>query len=156
VFVPSGIDRWPIQRTIEAHGKPGTPMMSPQLYPTFEEVIKLSRLLQDHGEHNNQQLLHRELTEQTVSTDINRGFPTGRVNRQGGKGHYEKGFWLSPPNWAGCDLRTTGMAGFGGNFVIIMPNNTMGLRFAAGNEEDPSTWDSCGIRRVTHGLKPFC
>ncbi len=156
VFAPLGIDRLPIRRTIEADGKAGTPMMSTGLYPTFEEVVKLSMLLQNHGSFNNEQLLHRELTAQTVSSDMNRGFPNGWVNRQGGKGHYEKGFWLSPQNWAACNLRTTGMAGFGGNYVIIMPNRTIGIRFADGHDDDPYTWDSYGIRSVSHRLKPFC
>ena len=48
------------------------------------------------------------------------------------------------------------MAGFGGNYVIIMPNGTIGLRFADGAEDDPGTWDSFGIRSVSHELKPFC
>ena len=130
--------------------------MSTGMYPTFGEVIKLSRLLQNHGEFGNKQLLHRELTEQTISFDMNRGFPNGWVNRQGGKGHYEKGFWLSPQNWSGCNLRTTGMAGFGGNYVIIMPNRTIGIRFADGYDDDPYTWDSYGIRSVSHRLRPFC
>jgi CubicO group peptidase (beta-lactamase class C family) len=156
VFVPLGIDRLPIARTIETNGKPGVPLMSVGMYPTFEEVIKLSRLLQNHGEYNNQQLLHRELTARTVSPDIDRGFANGWVNRQGGKGHYEKGFWLSPQDWSGCNLRTTGMAGFGGNYVIIMPNGTIGIRFADGHDDGPYTWDSYGIRSVSHSLRPFC
>lgn len=156
VFAPLGIDRLPIQRTLEADGRPGTPMMSAGLYPIFEEAVKIARLLQNHGEHDGRQLLHRELTARTVSTDMDRGLPNGWVNRQGGKGHYEKGFWLSPQNWADCDLRTTGMAGFGGNYVIIMPNGTIGLRFADGAKEEPGTWDSFGIRSVSHELRPFC
>ncbi|MCP4768046.1 MAG: serine hydrolase [Gammaproteobacteria bacterium] len=156
VFAPLGIDRLPVERTIEAGGKPGIPLLSTGMYPTIEEIMKLSRLLQNHGEFNNQQLLHRELTAQTVSSDINRGFPNGWVNQQGGKGHYEKGFWLSPQDWSGCDLRTTGMAGFGGNYIIIMPNGTIGLRLADGHDDDPATWDSYGIRSVSHSLRPFC
>jgi DUF971 family protein len=48
------------------------------------------------------------------------------------------------------------MAGFGGNYVIIMPNDTIGIRFADGHDDGPYTWDSYGIRSVSHSLRPFC
>ena len=157
VFTPLGIDRLPVRRTIEPDGKLGTPMLAAGMFVTFEEALKIARLLQDHGRFNGTPLLHRELTERAVSTETNRGFPTGWRNREGGEGRYEKSFWLTHhEDWFGCALRIPTMAGYGGNYVSIMPNRTIGLRFADGHDDDPATWDSYGIRSISDRLRSFC
>ena len=66
-------------------------------------------------------------------------------------------FWLTPHlQWFGCDLRVPVMAGFGGNYLAVMPNRTIGLRFADGHDDDPHTWDSYGIRSVSNRVRSFC
>ena len=103
------------------------------------------------------QLLHRDLTARAVSNGMERGYPNGWRTKEGGEGHYEMSFWLTPQEiWPNCSLRIPVMAGFGGNYVIIMPNRTIGLRFADGNDNDPSTWDSYGIRNISDRIRSFC
>lgn len=157
VFAYLGIDRLPVRRTIEPDGRPGTPMLAAGMFVTFEEALKIARLLQDHGALNGRQLLHRELTQRAVSTDMNRGFPTGWRNREGGEGRYKMSFWLTHHKRRfGCTLRIPTMAGFGGNYVSLMPNRTIGLRFADGHDDNPATWDSYGIRSMSDRVRPFC
>ncbi len=157
VFAPLGIDLLPVKRTIEPNGKPGTPMLAAGMYVTIEETLKIARLFQDHGQFNGKQLLHRELTQRAVSTELNRGFPTGWRTKEDGEGHYEMSFWLTHhERWLGCSLRIPTMAGFGGNYVSIMPNRTIGLRFADGHDDNPATWDSYGIRSISDRVRSFC
>ncbi len=127
------------------------------MYPTIEETLKLARLLQDYGEFKGRQLLHRELTRQALSNDMARGLPTGWHYEEGGEAHYDKSFWLTPhKSGFFCRVRLPGMAGFGGNYIFIMPNRTIGLRFADGHDDDPHTWNSYGIRSISNRVRPFC
>lgn len=157
VFAPLGIIRMPVRRTLEPDGRPGTPLFGYGLYATIDESLKVARLLQNHGEFEGIQLLHRELTKQAVSTDMERGYPNGWRGKGRAEGHYKTSFWLTPHEQTfSCDLRIPVMAGFRGNYIIIMPNGTIGLRFADGHDENPDTWDSNGIRDVSNRIRPFC
>lgn len=157
VFTPLGIERLPVRRTIEPDGRLGTPLLGAGLYITVEEALKIARLLQDLGEMDGEQLLHRDLTKRALSTDMQRGYPNGWRGKGRTEGHYEMSFWLTPhEQMLGCDLRIPVMAGFGGNYLIIMPNRTIGLRFADGHDDNPDTWDSAGIRDVSNRIRSFC
>jgi len=157
VFAPLGIGRLPVRRSVEPGGRRGTPLLAAGMYPTVGETLKLARLLQDHGAFDGRQLLHRALTERAMSPAMDRGIPTGWRYAEGGEAHYEKGFWLIPHmRLLGCDVRVPVMSGFGGNYVVIMPNRTIGLRFADGHNNDPETWNSYGIREVSSRLRSFC
>jgi ABC-type dipeptide/oligopeptide/nickel transport system permease component len=158
VLSPLGINRIAVRRTLEPDGKRGTPLFGAGLYMTIEEALKIARLYQDHGSAHGRQLLHRELTARAVSNGMDRGYPNGwRAVDSDTEGHYELSFWLTPhENWSDCNLRIPVMAGFGGNYVIIMPNRTIGLRLADGHDEDPHTWDSAGIRNISDRIRSFC
>lgn len=157
VFSPLGIDRIAIGRSEEPDGPPGTPLLGAALYVTIDEALKIARLLQDHGTFNGKQLLHRELTKKAMSNDFTRGFPNGWRGKGRTEGHYEMSFWLTPHEQTfACDQRIPVMAGFGGNYLIVMPNRTIGLRFADGHDDDPDTWDSSGIRDISNRIRSFC
>ncbi len=157
VFVPLGIQRLPVIRTREEDGSRGTPILGSGMFPTIEEALKIARLLQDHGRHKGKQFLHEGLTRRAVSNDLDRGYPNGWTTGEGGKGRYEMSFWLHPHlRWFSCDVRIPTMSGSGGNYISIMPNRTIGLRFADGHDDDRYTWDSSGIRNVSSRIRPFC
>ena len=156
VLLPLGIDRLPVRRTTEPDGSRGTPLFGAGMYATLEDTLKLARLFQNHGRHRDKQLLHRELTARAVSNGLSRGYPNG-WRTGSGEGHYEMGFWLTPhKRLFRCGLRIPVMAGFGGNYVIVMPNRTIGLRFADGHDDDRYTWDSIGIRNISDQVRSFC
>ena len=114
-------------------------------------------LLQDHGAYKGRQLLHPELTKRAVSNAMDRGYINGWRTAEGGVGRYEMSFWLHPHiRWFSCDVRIPTMSGFGGNYVSIMPNRTIGVRFADGHDDDPHTWNSYGIRNISDRVRPFC
>ena len=72
--------------------------------------------------------MHRALTRQAVSTDENRGIPTGWTYADGSKSTYGQSFWLMPfEGRGGCRMRVPAMAGFGGNYVVLMPNRVIGF-----------------------------
>ncbi|MEM7426595.1 MAG: ABC transporter permease subunit [Pseudomonadota bacterium] len=157
VFAPMGIDRLPVNRTLEPDGRRGTVVLASGLFPTIEEAFKIARLLQDHGAYKGRQLLHRELTKLAVSNDMDRGYVNGWTTSEGGVGRYHMSFWLHPHiRWFGCDTRVPTMSGYGGNYISIMPNRTIGLRFADGHDDDRYTWDSSGIRNVSSRIRSFC
>jgi peptide/nickel transport system permease protein len=156
VLLPLGIDRLPVLRTLEPDGRRGTALFGTGMFVTIEDALKLARLFQNHGRHGDKQLLHRELTARAVSNGFSRGYPNGWRTRDG-EGHYEMGFWLTPQKRLfRCKLRIPVMAGFGGNYLIVMPNRTIGLRFADGHDNDRHTWDSSGIRHISDRIRPFC
>ena len=58
VFQPLGIFHAPMLHTPETDGKRGIPHLLQGLYPTIDDVAKLTTLLQNGGQHQGQQLLH--------------------------------------------------------------------------------------------------
>ncbi len=157
VLTALGIDQIPIKRTLEANGTLGTPLLDSGMFVTIEDTLKIARLFQDHGQFNGQQLLHRGLTQRAMSTNMNRGLPNGWHYKEGGQAHYESSFTLIPfEHWFGCRIRIPTMVGQGGNYVSIMPNRTIGLRFADGHDNNPGTWDSFDIRKISDRIRPFC
>lgn len=157
IYRPLGIEFVPVHETAEADARLNVPMLGGGMLATFEDVLKVARLFQNHGEHKGRQILHRELTRQSVNTDKDRGIPTGWTYADGSKSTYGQSFWLMPfVGRGGCEMRVPAMAGFGGNYVILMPNRVIGFRFADGDDNAPGTWVSKHIREVADQVKGVC
>lgn len=156
IFKPLGIAHLPIKRTVDPDGRPATPLMGAGMLMTYQDAIRIALLLKNHGEHNGRQILHRELTARAMSNDLEQGYINGWTNLEGGKGRYESSFWRTHHKHSGCETRVPTMAGFGGNYVNVMPNGTIGLRLADGHDDDPHTWNSFGIRSVSDLVRTFC
>ncbi|MBI3757956.1 MAG: serine hydrolase [Deltaproteobacteria bacterium] len=58
VFQPLGIFHAPMMHTQETSGERDIPLLSVGLYPTIDDIAKLTTLLQNGGQHQGQQLLH--------------------------------------------------------------------------------------------------
>ena len=70
VFQPLGIFHAPMLHTQETDGKRGLPHLLHGLYPTIDDVAKLTTLFQHGGQHQGQQLLHAaRLAEALYKTD---------------------------------------------------------------------------------------
>ena len=127
------------------------------MMPNLQQVAKLARLVASEGEFDGQQILHRELSRRVVDHSYERGLPTGSRYADGSESNYELSYWLAPfHDDSGCRLRVPQMVGHGGSYVSIMPNNTIGFRFADGSNAVDDVWDSSGIREVSHRVRPFC
>ena len=102
-----------MMHTQEADGQRGIPLLSMGLYPTIDDVAKLTTLLQQGGQHQGQQLLSAtKLAEALYHTDA-RGLPSGHTNRFG-EGRYHLSFWSVPYRTAtGCFFQIPYMLGAG-------------------------------------------
>ncbi|MEM7425128.1 MAG: ABC transporter permease subunit [Pseudomonadota bacterium] len=157
VYGPLGIESFPVRHTEEPDRRERAPGLGGTMLGTFEDVLKVARLFQNHGAHQGRQILHRDLTERAVSTDMSRGTPTGWVYEDGTTSTYSMSFWLMPfTGRGGCRHRIPAMAGVGGNYVILMPNKVIGFRFADGHDDAPGTWVSKHIRETADRVKGIC
>ena len=157
VFGPLAIGHLDVLRSREPDGELGVPLLESGIFPTFEQTLILARLLQNTGRAGDKQLLHRALTEQATSSDLERGLPTGFRYSFGGEDNYAMGLWLTPyRHYETCPGRIPFMVGFGGNYVGLMPNNMIAFRFADGWKDEPGTWDSTGLQDVANAIRPFC
>lgn len=157
VFEPLGIGQLPVLRSLEPDGKPGVPLFEAGAYPTFEQALKLGRLIQNQGRFEDKQLLHRELTARAANHVTDRGLRTRWRYHNGVETYYEMGLWLTPyVHYDKCAGRLPFMVGFGGNYVGLMPNNIIAFRFADGWDDDKKTWDNQGLQTVSNNIRPFC
>jgi hypothetical protein len=150
VFRPIGIVHAPMRHTEEAHGERGIPHLLHGLYPTVDDLVKLTALLQHGGQHQGRQLLHAgKLAEALYQTNA-RGLPTAWEN-QFGEGRYHHSFWSMPYRTAtGCSFQIPFMSGVGGNSVVLLPNGITAFRVADGGH-----YDMDGMVRAGEAIRPF-
>lgn len=152
VFRPIGILHAPAMHTIEGDGGRGVPLLGYGLYPTVDDVAKLTTLLQNGGRHEGVQLLSAtKLAEALYRTDPPSGLPSGLRNRFGA-GRYHLSFWSVPYRTStGCFFQIPEMIGYGGNLVALLPNGVTVFRFADGFD-----FDVDGMIQAGESLRPFC
>jgi hypothetical protein len=150
VYRPIGIRHMPSNTTKETDDKTGVPFLGWGLYMTIDDIVKVSRLLQNGGRHNGEQLLSpTKLAEALYQTDV-RGLPTGSSNRFGDKS-YHMSFWHEPyVSAGGTQYSVPEMHGWGGNVIAIMPNGTTGFRIGNGGYAEFEE-----MIRVSDTLMPF-
>jgi hypothetical protein len=150
VFQPIGISQLPTMHTQEADGGHGIPHLASGLYPTIDDIAKLTPLLQNGGQYQGQQLLHAgKLAEALYKTDV-MDLPNRQENRFG-EGRYHLSFWSVPYRTAnGCFFQIPYMAGYGGNLVVLLPNGISAFRVADGHNYDVDSMVLAG-----EALRPF-
>jgi hypothetical protein len=150
VFQPLGIFHAPTLRTQEMGGGRGIPHLAHGLYPTIDDIAKLTTLLQQGGQHQGQQLLSAAKLAEALDTTETRGLPSGQENRFG-EGRYHLSFWSVPYRTAtGCLFQIPYMMGFGGNLVVLLPNGISAFRFADGHHYDVDT-----MVLAAEAIRPF-
>ena len=150
VFRPIGIFHAPMMHTQEADGGRGIPLLAYGLYPTIDDVAKLTALLQNGGQHQGQQILHAgKLAEALYKTNA-MGLPSrvGEPVRRGtlpavvlvrALSHRQR-VLLPDPLYGGV----------GGNLVVLLPNGVSAFRFADGHHYDVDTMVLAG-----EAIRPF-
>jgi hypothetical protein len=137
VFRPIGIVHLPTLHTQEADGGRGIPHLEAGLYPTIEDVAKLTTLLQHGGQHQGQQILHTGKLAEALYRTGAKGLPSGWTANRFGEGRYHLSFWSVPYRTAtGCFFQIPYAGGWGGNLVVLLPNGISAFRFADGNNYD--------------------
>jgi hypothetical protein len=157
VFEPIGIHHAPTNRTIEADGSAGHPLMAYGYYPTLSDMVLIARLYQNGGRHGDQQLLFAPRVRELMPGLKPRGFPTGEKLTVG-ETTYINAFWVtSYQDSTGCRMFYPRMLGWGGNLVALMPGGITGIRLAKSPEtKDGAENDTSGMARVADTLSRFC
>jgi hypothetical protein len=152
VYEPIGIFHAPMLHTLETDGSRGIPLLAYGLYPTVDDIAKLTTLLQSGGRHDGQQLLSaRKLAEALYRTSPAGGLPLGWHYRAG-EGRYHLSFWSIPYRTsAGCFFQIPFMLGSGGNLVVLLPNGVSAFRFADAGSSDIESMILAG-----EAIRPFC
>jgi hypothetical protein len=156
VFEPIGIRYAPTNRTIEADGSPGQPLMAYGYYPTIADMVRIARLYQDGGKHGETQILFAPRIAALLAGREPRGLPTGE-RLSFGETTYTNAFWMAPYREGGCQIYYPRMIGWGGNIVALLPNGMTGIRLAkSSGTTDPAKVDTAGMATVAQRLKDSC
>jgi len=157
VFAPIGIHQAPTNRTIEADGSEGHPLMAYGYYPTISDMVLIARLYQNDGKHGDQQILYAPRIRELLAGPNPRGFPTGE-KLPVGETTYINAFWVTSYVAShDCRVFYPRMIGWGGNIVALMPGGLTGIRLAkSGETADNSEVDTSGMAQVANSLSRFC
>jgi hypothetical protein len=151
VLEPIGVFHAPMMHTVEAGGGRGIPLLAFGLYPTVDDVAKLTTLLQNGGQYQGQQVLSASRLAAALYKSGSMGLPPGWKNRFG-DARYHLSFWSVPYRTDnGCFVQIPYMWGYGGNFVVLLPNGVSAFRFADGNNLDLESMILAG-----EAIRPFC
>jgi hypothetical protein len=156
VFRPIGIHYAPINRTIEAGGRPGQPLMAFGYYPTIGDMVKIARLYQAGGRHGDAQILYAPRIRALLEAKPSIGLPTGTKTRFG-ETHYYNAFWMNAyRDDDRCSFQYPVMVGWGGNLVALMPGGLTAIRLAKSANDDDRSGDPSDLAVVGNRLSPFC
>ena len=148
VFAPIGIHEAPTNRTIEADGSVGQPLMAYGYYPTISDMVLIARLYQNEGKHGDQQILYAPRLRELLAGPAARGFPTGEKLAEG-ETTYINAFWVTSYVAShDCRVFYPRMIGWGGNIVALMPGGLTGIRLAkSAATQDNSEVDTSGMAK---------
>lgn len=156
VLAPIGIRHLPMVHTREADDSRGVPLLGDGMLLTVDHLAKLIELLRNHGRHNDIQILNEKALRNALRASDTTGLATGWNNEEG-EDRYHMSLWLIPYRaHFGCSVWVPAMSGYGGNYVLLMPNGITAFRFADGRASNPGTWDSSWLRYVTDYMRPLC
>jgi len=145
VYNPIGILHSPIMRTIEPDGSLGLPIFGYGLYPTMDDTAKITKLLQNEGQHEGEQLLSPTKLAEALYQTGEQGLSINQPNQYGESG-YLYSFWSR----AHCDpdgscYQVPYMVGYGGNLVVLLPNDVTVFRYADAHNYDPEPLIDAGL-----------
>jgi len=156
VFEPIGIYYAPTNRTIEADGSAGQPLMAYGYYPTIGDMVKIARLYESGGKLRDTQILYAPRIAALLAHPEPRGLPTGE-HFAFGETRYSNAFWLAPYRSGACQLYYPRMIGWGGNIVALLPGGMVGIRIAKSQEDDGgASVNTDGMVQVAERLSPSC
>jgi hypothetical protein len=150
VFNPIGIRHVPMMHTDDGEAAGGVPLMGIGLYPTIDDVAKISGLLQNGGRHAGVQLLSAQGLRDALFQTTH-GLPTGELNSAGAF-RYSMSFWSLPHRTSTrCTREIPYMEGYGGNYVVLLPNGMTAFRFA-----DADIYDVEALVGAAEHIRPWC
>jgi Beta-lactamase len=156
VYEPIGIRYAPTNRTIEADGARGQPLMAFGYYPTIGDMVRIARLYQNDGRHGDAQILYRPRVHELLHSRGPLGLPTGE-KRRFGETFYYHAFWMNAFQ-AGdrCQILYPVMEGWGGNLIALFPQGSTAIRLAKARSDDDRSGDPADMAVVADRLAAFC
>jgi len=168
VFKPIGIHQAPAVRTREPGGRDGVVWANAGYYPSVDDLAKIALLYQRLGQHNGQQLLHRQLTRDLLA-GRNAIVPSGDASmgnevRDAAKpkeDRYLMGLrMLQYVSSRSNKLHVIpAMHGSGDNRVTLFPNGVISLQMAKAAELPPGekarSDDETATLRAIERMVPF-
>jgi len=118
---------------VEADGSQGIPILAYGALPTLDEAAKIAALFSREGNHNGQQLLHREQTREALGRTEWTGYSTGGDDRGM---NYQHSFWSTTIRTPECPVEVAYMLGYGGNYVLFLPTGAIVIRFMDEHDYD--------------------
>jgi hypothetical protein len=156
VFLPIGVHYAPVNRTLEAGGVEGQPLMAYGYYPTIGDLVKIARLYQGGGRHEGTQLLYGPRIQALLAAKPSIGLPTGTRTRFG-ETYYYNAFWMNAyKDGERCDFQYPVMVGWGGNLVALLPHGLTAIRLAKSPSDDDRSGDPSDLAIVGNRLAAFC
>ncbi|MEJ1238040.1 serine hydrolase [Chryseolinea sp. T2] len=125
VLVPIGAEDLTLRRTVEEDNSLGIPVLAYGAFPTLDEAAKIAMLFYSEGNYNGQQLLHRQKTREALGRTQWVGHSTGNDSGE----NYRHSFWSTTVHNGNCTVNATYMWGYGGNYIIFLPNDVIAFRF---------------------------
>jgi hypothetical protein len=168
VFAPIGIQHAPAVRTREANGRDGLIWLNAGYYPTLDDLAKIALLYQKLGEHDGQQILHRQLTSELLAArdaiQKDGDFSVTQViaaQADAQTEFYKMGFHFTP-YVSGADRQLyhlPTMSGSGENEVILYPNGLISIVIAKAAQlpkgEQAKSAEGPATIRAVERLAPF-
>ena len=156
VYRPIGVRHPAAGLTLEPDGSIGVPLMQGPLWATLEYLARIAALMQNHGEHHGRQILHRGKLAELMYETPTRGLPHGRPTDAGMR-TYHMATWYWPfVAGGGCELELPYMSGWGGQRVMMFPNDIAAIRIARQGVGEQVLAGPTTPAAFVHSLRSLC
>jgi hypothetical protein len=157
VLEPIGLSGIPMSHTLPTPDGDTVAFLSTGLYPNVQESAKVALLLMDGGTFEEHQLLHPDLVQEALFRDGNFGGYSSGIANPAGDLAYRLSFWgLAYEARDGTLHQIPHMSGFGGNFLLLAPNNVAVLVYTDHGNTNLSGYSvAVRLAEVAEAVKPF-
>ncbi len=155
VYEPAGIHHAVKFHTIESDPASESPLTDAGLLLTMDNVAALGKLILDSGKIQDQQILDPQLLNGIFSFDAKKGLPTGTYTEHGQVYYYGATWHLPYQSRGGQKMWIPTMRGYGGQYIQILPNRTIGFRFGFDSYDTDERYDGLKLVRLADAVDPF-
>ena len=155
VYRPARIHHAVNFHTIETDSQKEVPLSDAGLLLTMDDVARLGKLILEGGIIEGQQILAPGMLDQFFNVRTKKGLPTG-IETTDGEVHYYGGIWHLPyRSQNGEVFWIPTMKGYGGQLIQLLPNHTIGFRFAYDSYETEERYDMLKLVRLSDAMRAF-
>ncbi|MDF1598014.1 MAG: hypothetical protein P1T08_18225 [Acidimicrobiia bacterium] len=157
VLEPIGLHGIPMTHSLPDPDGNTVAFLSSGLYPNVQESAKVAQLLMDDGRFEETQLLEPDLVREALfREDDFGGYPSGIANPDGDLA-YRLSFWgLAYEAEDGSLHQIPHMSGFGGNYLLMAPNDVAVLVYTDHGNTNLSGYSvAVQLAEVAESIKPF-